>query len=413
MTTDCFLADLTAKSGTLKNLIKSGQSNKSVLTQERVPIHCSKLNGALEMLLGYHQVSHLVAFNHYLNLIGADGISGLKNSNKQVPGEDLQISLGFLGVDWSVPPGYIEFVAIFNGQDIPYKLADYNPQTKTFYWPAGGVVIDRSLFNLSPYANAVPPEVHSPLVALQLQRLDGTLDVDCILRLANQALSGNAQPPALPPPPYDDPSGPRRPFSGTRRDDHHHHPYSHGPRPSHTQPNMTSTLPTEDRALILSLTGATASHHSGPAGSSGSSSTTSAIEVPVTSTHDNAPITPSTGSSSDVNRVPSPSPSIISISSSITPEQALAQSINAANITQTVESSNPPVPTINPSLLSQPHTTPTPSSSSGRLPINIQFTRSGAAKARDSKGKGKAANEDAKMEDADPSLANEELVEYD
>ncbi|KAJ3567353.1 hypothetical protein NP233_g6424 [Leucocoprinus birnbaumii] len=107
---------------------------------------------------------------------------------------------GFKSYGWEIPPGYIEFTTVFNGQNIPYKVVDYNPQTKLFYWLAGRQVLDRLLFDLSPYANAVPPEIHAPLVALQLQRLDGTLNVDWIMKLTNRALGFNNSSPPPPPP---------------------------------------------------------------------------------------------------------------------------------------------------------------------------------------------------------------------
>ncbi|KAJ3567350.1 hypothetical protein NP233_g6423 [Leucocoprinus birnbaumii] len=49
--------------------------------------------------LPYYQVSHLVAFDHYLNLAGVNGISRLKNSRKGMAEGDLQVSLGFLAFE--------------------------------------------------------------------------------------------------------------------------------------------------------------------------------------------------------------------------------------------------------------------------------------------------------------------------
>ncbi|KAF5353902.1 hypothetical protein D9756_007286 [Leucocoprinus leucothites] len=103
----------------------------------------------------------------------------------------------------------------------------------------------------------------------------------------------------------------------------------------------------------------------------------------------------------------------------ITPAQALAQSINdAANSSPAVDIPNRAVATINPQQLSIPLEVgsschlPSPSGSR-RLPLDIHFTRGAAAsKNKEPKGKAKAVEQTEASEDVDMADPSEELVGF-
>ncbi|KAF9440868.1 hypothetical protein P691DRAFT_781204 [Macrolepiota fuliginosa MF-IS2] len=82
------------------------------------------------------------------------------------------------------PTGYKEFSVWFNSQSITYKLLKWDYTTNSFY-PSGGDIIDLNIIDLTPYADASPPEKHEAFIALKFMDNKGKLYPDKILAMTH------------------------------------------------------------------------------------------------------------------------------------------------------------------------------------------------------------------------------------
>ncbi|KAF9440042.1 hypothetical protein P691DRAFT_768379 [Macrolepiota fuliginosa MF-IS2] len=97
------------------------------------------------------------------------------------------------------PPGFQEFSVWFNSQPIKFKLLEWDFITGTFFYPSGGEMVDLNVIDLTPYADAFPPEKNDALISLNFMDSRGKILLDKILAMARSIAIGIVPPLRLTP----------------------------------------------------------------------------------------------------------------------------------------------------------------------------------------------------------------------
>ncbi|KXN82458.1 hypothetical protein AN958_02534 [Leucoagaricus sp. SymC.cos] len=262
---------------------------------------------------------------------------------------------------WGVPFGYEDFATMFNNQDIDEKLVEWNHASKEFFWPENGIRITKSMIDLEPYGHCAVPVIYPELVTLLFQRIDGSLNIERIISLANQAVKSLTETISQNPPvPYSDNPNPRRSHFPYRRAENRYNPIQEGNRVRNVGAPLASTLPVKNRGRVLAQNAATYEEHHVPSPAAPFAS----IPRPPAAASSRPGHTNSAFSSQTIPLAPPPSlsnPAVaiqgpVSNPSIQQPDpahfsQALTQSISNAFEPSSHQPHVPPVATINPQHL--------------------------------------------------------------